>query len=187
MNGNENTTAELPPISNREVQQRQALGGQLAAEAAQASGGDPAQLRAIVTSVAPAEPASIKGRLLHGMSLQVQLCLSLTEAVLGASPMKSIGDMITRIQADPTLQPSPAELSALAHLGFIMLEPFTAFQLLDDANSAETPAEKTDCGREFTTEAVRLCGDWSSDDTATLIKHVFTLGKHVPAAATTTQ
>lgn len=173
-----------PPVSARDVSFQQALAGGEAQRAAAATGGDPADLRALAQSV-KAQPVTIRGQELHGFSLQVILDLQLVTVVTGFNPLEQLPDLVSRLAANHAVLPTPAELRAIALLGWIFTDPLGAFDLLDDASRAEDPAARADLVRELERTACAVVGSWDMQEIGSLFAHIVRLGKSVPAAAAT--
>lgn len=149
-----------PPVSARDVSFQQALAGGEAQRAAAATGGDPADLRAVHASLGD-EPPSIGGRLLHGYSLQVILNLQLAATVLEGDLLAKLPPMFRRLATDQTAMPAADDLLNLARLALVFMDPFHAFELLDEMSAAEGAGDQKAARRQYDREALTLVGGWT--------------------------
>ena len=170
-------TTDLPPITAREVSYHEALAGIAAREAAQASGGDAAALRALVhaaETTSPSLPVSKSPSLLKGLPLRnddllVTLCFGLHARAFGTDPR-------AQWAADDTA----TRMEAIAVLGYLFTQAGDAFTLLDQAvNGPEDQREafKT----TFRRAAIEWAATFTGEDIAVLTRHLLKLAGFAPA------
>ena len=171
-------TTDLPPITAREVSYHEALAGIEAREAAQASGGDAAALRALVHAAETTSPPSsfgiphssfLKGLPLRSDDLLVTLCFGLHARAFGTDPR-------AQWAADETA----TRMEAIAVLGYLFTQAGDAFTLLDQA--VHGPEDQRETFKTcFRRAAIEWAATFTGEDIAVLTRHLLKLAGFAPA------
>jgi len=173
-------SAQLPPITERDLSFHEAQAGIAAREAAAAAGGDVTQLRALVGAAQAADTGTatgapkLKGHALRGDDLLVSLCFMLYAKVFGEDPR-------TQVAAGMD-EPTIPSLKAIAALALIFTQTDTAYDLLDRA--ADVELSKDDAAgwaRDFTRSAADFAGDFGPAEIGLIGRHIVTLARRVSA------
>lgn len=171
---------DKPTITPRDLSWHEALAGIDAREAAAASGGDAAQLRALVGAAA-AEASTAAPRLTVGMpmlndlplrgdDLLVSMCLMLYVQVFGKDPCA----VIVAAKDGGSIE----TLQAFAALALIFTQPDTAWDLLDHA--ADPDLSKEDVAgwkRAFRRAATDFAGTFGAAEIEIIGAHVIRLAR----------
>jgi len=171
--------ANPPPITPRELSYHEALAGQQARETAAASGGDPAALRALVHAShdgSAGTPARLGRRTLAGLDLReddllVTLCFILYGQVFGDDPRRTLAQS----HGQPSSQ---SQMQAIAALAYIFTQPDSAWDVLDRAADADTPAdERSGWKRDFRRLSLEFAGGFGEHEIAILGQHLVALAR----------
>lgn len=164
-----------PEISRRDLSYHLAEAGIAAREEAMKSGGEPAQIRALVAAANAEEPPAVRpgprmlrGRMLRQDDLLVSLCLGLYAKAFDSDPRVRLAG------ADPV-----ESLTALAELVLIFTQAETAWDLLDHATDmALEDEDRQSWGRNFRRAAVEFAGNLTTSELATFNEHLAALNRH---------
>lgn len=179
---------EKPAISGRDVSYHETQAGIAARDAAADSGGDPAQIRALVGAAAAEDGPKVrmitvgspmlKKLPLRGDDLLVALCLMLYSKVFGADPRQQL--------ALSTDEEGIQRYQAIAALALIYTQPDTAYDLLDHAADADISKEDAaGWARDFRREALSFAGDFGPREVEIIGNHVIALARRQSAAEDT--
>lgn len=165
---------DKPAISGRDVSFHETQAGIAARDAAADSGGDPAQLRALVGAARSQQadsptpkpgPLSLKGIPLQEDNLIVTMCFMLYKAVFGTDPRQQL--------AAAAEDEGILRMQAIAALALILTKPDTAYDLLDHAADKEISKEDAaGWARDFRREALDFAGRFGTAEIVLLTKHL---------------
>ena len=158
-----------------EITRAQAEAGAHAAANAAAAGGSREDITSLMQSAAVRNVPTIQGRPLHGMTLQVTLCIELLKRAF-SDPFSAMAEALEK-GTD-----SHDGLLALCRIAYAMIEPREAYECLRDILEADSEPDRTLCTRSYDALCLEVAGDWTPRDIAEFAKHLSRLGKPTAAA-----
>lgn len=174
----EPTPDSRPPITARELSYHQALAGIAAREAAQATGGDRRQLRALIHAAEgtenrePRTENRLKGLPLRQDDLLVTLCFGLHAQAFGHDP-----------RAHWAHDDAALRMRSIATLGFLFTRAEEAYKLLDHATDADASEDMRKSARyAFRDTVAAFAADFHAAEIQILTTHLLTLAGFTPAA-----